>query len=121
VTVTTVAPEPADADKTDADKGDATKKDAAKPPQTRIAVFGDSDFGSNAYAGSVGNADFFMNTVNWLTAQENLIAIRPREPGDSRLTITPQQMNTVWWFSVLLMPGMIVLAGIYAWSRRRKA
>jgi ABC-type uncharacterized transport system involved in gliding motility auxiliary subunit len=62
----------------------------------------------------------FMNTVNWLTAQENLIAIRPREPGDSRLTITPQQMNAVWWFSVLLMPAMIVLAGIYAWTRRRR-
>jgi ABC-type uncharacterized transport system involved in gliding motility auxiliary subunit len=27
----------------------------------------------------------------------------------------------VWWFSVLLMPAMIVLAGIYAWSRRRRA
>jgi len=115
MTVTTPAPEPADGN------NDAAKKDAAaKPPQTRIAVFGDSDFGSNAYAGTVGNADLFMNTVNWLTAQENLIAIRPREPGDSRLTITPQQMNAVWWFSVLLMPAMIVVAGIYAWTRRRR-
>jgi ABC-type uncharacterized transport system involved in gliding motility auxiliary subunit len=121
VTVTTPAPESADADKADANKADAAKNEPPKPPQTRIAVIGDSDFGSNAYAGNVGNADFFMNTVNWLTAQENLIAIRPREPGDSRLTITPQQMNMVWWFSVLLMPAAIVLAGIYAWTRRRKA
>ena len=115
-TVTTAAPEPPAAD--GAKKDD---KEPPKPPQTRIAILGDSDFGSNAYAGTVGNADFFMNTVNWLTAQENLIAIRPREAGDSRLTITPQQVNLVWWFSVLLMPAMIVLAGIYAWSRRRRA
>ena len=121
VTVTTPAADADDTDKPNADKADAEKKDPPKPPQTRIAVFGDSDFGSNAYAGTVGNADFFMNTVNWLTAQENLIAVRPREPGDSRLTITPQQMNVVWWFSVLIMPAAIVLAGIYAWSQRRRA
>ena len=116
VTVTTAAPEPQPAD--GAKKDD---KEPAKPPQTRVAILGDSDFGSNAYAGTVGNADFFMNTVNWLAAQENLIAIRPREAGDSRLTITPQQLNAVWWFSVLLMPATIVLGGVYAWSRRRRA
>ncbi|MGH9347209.1 MAG: GldG family protein [Vicinamibacterales bacterium] len=116
-TVTTTAPEPPAAD---AEKADAEKKEPATPPQTRIAVFGDSDFGSNAYAGTVGNADFFMNAVNWLTAQETLIAIRPREPGDSRLTITPQQVAAVWWFSVLLVPAIIVGTGVYAWSRRRR-
>jgi ABC-type uncharacterized transport system involved in gliding motility auxiliary subunit len=115
-TVTTAAPEPPAAD---GEKKDANEP--PKPPQTRIAVIGDADFGSNAYAGNVGNADFFMNTVNWLTAQENLIAIRPREAGDSRLTITAQQMAWVWWFAVLIMPALIVLAGIYSWSRRRRA
>jgi ABC-type uncharacterized transport system involved in gliding motility auxiliary subunit len=114
VTVTTAAPEPPPAN-------GEKKEEAQKPPQTRIAVFGDSDFGSNAYAGSVGNADFFMNTVSWLTAQENLIAIRPREPGNSRLTITEVEMAWLWRFSVLIMPAIIVLTGIYAWSRRRRA
>jgi ABC-type uncharacterized transport system involved in gliding motility auxiliary subunit len=115
-TVTTAAPEPPPAN---GEKKDA--QEPPKPPQTRIAVIGDSDFGSNAYAGNVGNADFFMNTVNWLTAQENLIAIRPREPGDSRLTITAEQMAAVWWFAVLIMPALIVAAGIYSWSRGRRA
>lgn len=114
VTVSTAAPEPAAAD------GDKKEAKPPTPPQTRIAVFGDSEFGSNAYAGNVGNADFFLNTVNWLTAQENLIAIRPREAGDSRLTITGPQVAQVWWFSVLIMPAIIVLTGIYAWSRRRR-
>ena len=116
LTVTTPAPEPADGD-----KPEAAKNEPPKAPQTRIAVFGDSDFGSNAYAGTVGNADFFMNTVNWLTAQENLIAIRPREPGDSRLTITANEASFVWWFSVVIMPLIVVLTGIYTWSRRRRA
>jgi ABC-type uncharacterized transport system involved in gliding motility auxiliary subunit len=99
----------------------ADKNAKPSPPQTRIAVFGDSDFGSNAYAGSLGNADFFVNTINWLSAQENLIAIRPRQAGDSRLTITPQQMNMVWWFSVLVVPAVVLGAGVFTWTRRRRA
>jgi ABC-type uncharacterized transport system involved in gliding motility auxiliary subunit len=95
-------------------------EDPPAPPQTRLAVFGDSDFASNAVGNSVGNADLFLNSVNWLTAQENLIAIRPREAGDSRLTITPSEMNMVWWFSVLVVPAAVLAAGVYTWSRRRR-
>jgi ABC-type uncharacterized transport system involved in gliding motility auxiliary subunit len=112
-TVTTASPAPpagADKDKT-----------PPAPPQTRLAVFGDSDFASNGAAGNLGNADFFMNTVNWLSAQESLIAIRPREAGDSRLTITPGQTNLVWWFSVLMVPAAVLGMGIVAWSRRRRS
>jgi ABC-type uncharacterized transport system involved in gliding motility auxiliary subunit len=108
-TVTTTAPEPP-----------ADQKDKpATPPQGRLAVFGDSDFGSNAYAGQLGNAELVLNTVNWLTAQEALIGIRPREAGDSRLTITPQQLSALWWFSVVIVPGLVVALGIFTWSRRR--
>ena len=45
-----------------------------------MAAIGDSDFIANAYLGVEGNRDLFMNTVNWLAQQENLIAIRPKEP-----------------------------------------
>ena len=50
-------------------------------PETRIVVFGDSDFVANGYLGIPGNRDLFLNTVNWLAQQENLISIRPRDPG----------------------------------------
>ena len=36
--------------------------------ETRIAVFGDSDFAANLGIGIEGNADLFLNTVNWLVA-----------------------------------------------------
>jgi ABC-type uncharacterized transport system involved in gliding motility auxiliary subunit len=89
------------------------------PPQTRLALIGDSDFASNGAARSGGNVNLFVNTVNWLSAQENLIAIRPREAGDSRLTITSLQARGVWWLSVLVVPAVIFGAGIVAWRRRR--
>ena len=44
------------------------------PPTTRI--------------GFQGNSNFFVNIVNWLAEQENLIAIRPKAPDDRRVTMT---------------------------------
>ena len=57
------------------------------PPETRIAAIGDSDFVTNRLAGVPGNLDLFMNTVNWLAQQENLISIRPRDPAERRLSM----------------------------------
>ncbi|MCC7177230.1 MAG: GldG family protein, partial [Acidobacteria bacterium] len=60
-------------------KPEAPEGQEAPKPESRLAVIGDSDFISNGVLGVQGNRDFFMNTVNWLAQQENLIAIRPRE------------------------------------------
>jgi ABC-type uncharacterized transport system involved in gliding motility auxiliary subunit len=119
VAVTMPVATPADTGTGDA--GDDAGEDDAEPPQTRIAVLGDSDFASNDFVFAVGNANLFLNTISWLTADENLIAIRPRERGDSRLTITQTQMNAVWWLSIAVVPALVVGAGLVSWSRRRRS
>jgi ABC-type uncharacterized transport system involved in gliding motility auxiliary subunit len=94
--------------------------DPSTPPQEmRFAVIGDSDFASNAVLGIAGNRDLFMNTVGWLSQQENLISIRPREAADRRITLTATQQTNVLWLSLLVVPGVIFGAGIYTWWRRR--
>ena len=95
---------------------------AAEPPaasETRIVAVGDSDFASNAYLGVEGNRDLFMNTVNWLAQQENLISIRPRDPADRRLTLTAAQFTMMFWLSIVLVPGLVMGTGVYTWWRRR--
>jgi len=82
-------------------------------------VFGDSDFATNAYAGVPGNPNLFANAVNWLAQQENLIAIRPTEAADRRVTMTPRQQTMAFLTSVLVLPGLVFLAGVYTWWRRR--
>jgi ABC-type uncharacterized transport system involved in gliding motility auxiliary subunit len=94
-------------------------QDAPPRPETRIVVFGDSDFAANVAVGIEGNGDLFLNAVNWLAQQESLIAIRPRQPDDRRVTLTEAQQYWVWIFSILLLPGAVIAAGVYSWWRRR--
>jgi ABC-type uncharacterized transport system involved in gliding motility auxiliary subunit len=98
--------------------GDAAKADGQKP-ETRIAVFGDSDFASNGSLGIRGNRDLFLNAVNWLAQQENLIAIRPKDPQDRRITLTQDQHQRIFWLTVFIIPGLILFTGIQTWWRRR--
>lgn len=96
-----------------------TPEDGARKPETRIVAIGDSDFAANSVLGMGGNRDMFLNVVNWLAQQEDLIAVRPRDPDDRRVTVTAGQDQMIFWFAVFIMPGLILLAGVQAWWRRR--
>lgn len=113
VAVSAAAESPAPAAGTTSPAADTLK------PETRLVVLGDSDFPSNAYGGVPGNVNFFANAISWLAQQENLIAIRPTEAQDRRVTMTPRQQSAVFWASILVMPGLVFFAGIYTWWRRR--
>jgi ABC-type uncharacterized transport system involved in gliding motility auxiliary subunit len=91
----------------------------APKPETRVVVFGDSDFPSNGVLGIQGNRDLFMNALGWLSQQENLISIRPKEADDRRITLTATQQNNITWMSLLIVPLAIFGTGVYGWWRRR--
>jgi ABC-type uncharacterized transport system involved in gliding motility auxiliary subunit len=57
--------------------------------------------------------------VNWLAQQENLIAIRPREPADRRMTLTENKTTAILLLSIFVIPGVVLGAGVYSWWRRR--
>jgi ABC-type uncharacterized transport system involved in gliding motility auxiliary subunit len=111
--VPAAAPEPPPASPTEKPAEDAPK------PETRVAAIGDSDFAANAYLGIEGNRDLFMNAVNWLAQQQNLIAIRPREAADRRITLTANATTGLFLLSIFVIPGAVLGAGIFTWWRRR--
>jgi ABC-type uncharacterized transport system involved in gliding motility auxiliary subunit len=96
-----------------------SKEENPNKPETRLVVVGDSDFATNSVAGMGGNRDMFLNMVNWLAKQENLISVRTRSPEDRRITMTAGQDRMIFWFTMLILPGLIFLAGIQTWWRRR--
>jgi ABC-type uncharacterized transport system involved in gliding motility auxiliary subunit len=100
--------------------GESADNGETKAPSGRFVVVGDSDFIANELASApVLNADLFLNMVNWAAEDEDLISIRPRAPEDRRIFLSPQQMTNVILFSLLIVPGVILVTGISVWWGRR--
>jgi len=87
--------------------------------QGRFVVVGSSGWAANRFLGFNGNRDFALNTMNWLSSDEDLISIRPKEPEDRRITLTRAQMNWVRTVSQFILPLIVVFAGVSVWWRRR--
>jgi ABC-type uncharacterized transport system involved in gliding motility auxiliary subunit len=85
----------------------------------RFVVVGSSRWVANNFLRFNGNRDLVLNMLNWLSSDEDLISIRPKEPEDRRLNMTSRQMNMVFYESVLFIPLLVVVAGVGVWWRRR--
>ncbi|MCL4486697.1 MAG: GldG family protein [Chloroflexi bacterium] len=68
-----------------------------------------------------GNGQLFVNTLNWLAAQENLISIPPKATSSSSspLFLTGEQSLFVYVSTTLLLPVTLLLIGTLVWWRRR--
>ena len=85
----------------------------------RFVVVGSSGWAANNTLRFNGNRDLFVNMMNWLSSDEDLISIRPKEPDDRRLTLTRAQMSSVFYSSVVGLPLIVVIFGLSVWWRRR--
>src|ERR1700690_789772 len=87
----------------------------------RFVVVGSSNWASNGVlpARSIGNRDLILNMMNWLSSDEDLISIRPKEPEDQSFVMTKNQSNLVFYWSILIMPLAIVMSGFMVWWKRR--
>ena len=87
--------------------------------QGRFVVVGSSSWLANSFLGFNGNGDLALNTMNWLSSDEDLISIRPKERDDRRITVTRAQFNWIRTTSQFLLPGIVIFAGVFVWWRRR--
>ncbi len=67
----------------------------------------------------VGNRDLILNTFNWLTADEDLISIRPKDPDDRRINLSGRQLATLFYLTLIALPLIIIGSGFMTWWKRR--
>jgi ABC-type uncharacterized transport system involved in gliding motility auxiliary subunit len=87
--------------------------------QGRFVVFGSSAWAANSFLNFNGNRDLALNTMNWLSSDEDLISIRPKEQEDRRITMTQAQMSIVRMTSQFILPLIVIFAGVSVWWKRR--
>jgi ABC-type uncharacterized transport system involved in gliding motility auxiliary subunit len=85
----------------------------------RFVVVGSSGFPANGFVGFNGNRDLFLNMLSWLSSDEDLISIRPKEPTDNPLNMNARQISLMFYSSVFGLPLLIVAFGAGVWFRRR--
>jgi len=103
--------------------GEGKKKDEAaerREAKGRLVVYGGSSFASNVYLGAFGNRDLVMNTISWLAEEEDLLAIRPREPKSAPLFLTAAQGRLFLVIPVVVMPLAVACVGVGVFVRRRR-
>jgi ABC-type uncharacterized transport system involved in gliding motility auxiliary subunit len=104
---------------------------AEKPKQTtpprvaRLVVYGDSDFASNFGLSLIGNKDLFLNTIQWLACEEQLITARPKDeevaPKLSNVYLTARESKRLFWLMVVVEPLLVLLVGtMVSFYRKRK-
>jgi len=90
-----------------------------KKTEGRFIVLGTSLVAANGFLGFQSNRDFIMNSINWLSADEDLISIRATPPESQHLTMNAAQMRRVLVLGVFGIPILIVMAGVLVWWQRR--
>ena len=87
--------------------------------QGRFIVVGDSRWASNSFLRFNGNRNLALNMMNWLSSDEDLISIRPKEQEDRRINLTRAQFLMVRSVSQFLLPLIVIIGGVMVWAKRR--
>ncbi len=81
-------------------------------------VFGDADFAANSFFNLFGNGDLFLNTTNFLARAMEQITVR--KAGKAQiLTLKSGQAWVLFLVTLVGIPLVMLVAGIWAYRRRR--
>jgi hypothetical protein len=87
---------------------------------TRIAVFGDSDFVANPGLRFNGNRDLFLRALGWLLGEQEATFVSVEDRENRRILLT--QGTIAWMYIVNLgaLPLIPLVAGILVYLRSRR-
>jgi ABC-type uncharacterized transport system involved in gliding motility auxiliary subunit len=87
---------------------------------SRLIVFGDADFASDAFFDQYGNGEMLINAIDWAAQQESLISLTASEPVTRQLEMPSGPVQLVLALSLIcLLPGIVIAAGVLTWIARK--
>ncbi len=86
----------------------------------RVVIIGDTDFITNNNIGQGANLDFILNTFNWLTSNDKLIAIAPKNAPDLQLNLSAPAAAIIGLGFLIFMPLLFFISGAVIWVKRHK-
>ncbi len=90
--------------------------DTQETNSAKVVVFSSSGF-VNVAGG--GNLDLFMNSINWVQDLKENISVTPKDLTTQPLEITKAQTLGISALVVIVIPAIVLIAGVAVWLRRR--
>jgi hypothetical protein len=87
--------------------------------QQRIIVSGDGDFLSNTYLANSGNLELGLRMINWLSSDDDFIAIPAAILPDTGFEISPLASGFIGLGFLVVLPAGLLLSGVLVWWRRK--
>ena len=98
------------------------ERSSSESSKTRIVLVGTQSFAENATLppnNGGANLELALASFQWLAGEDALIALPPKPGRALPLVLTQQDQSNLIFITAVLMPGIIVVAGIAVWWRRR--
>ncbi len=99
-----------------------TLEQPAGSGKTRIVMIGTQAFAQNGTlppANNGANLELVLGSLQWLAGQDSLIALPPKAARAPSLALTQSDESNLIFITIVLMPGVLIVAGIAVWWRRR--
>jgi ABC-type uncharacterized transport system involved in gliding motility auxiliary subunit len=91
-----------------------------KTGEQRVVVMADGDFLADQFAGNGGNLDLGLNLVSWLAQDDDFININVKATPDATLSLDDRTHLVIAAGFLLVLPLLLVAAGVTIWWRRRR-
>lgn len=90
-----------------------------KVRRARVVVTGEADFVTNAHLGQAGNSRLFVQSLDWLTLDEDLVSVSANIGRVRPLQLTDDRTRYARMLTAGAVPALFVLMGAMVWAVRR--
>jgi len=89
--------------------------------EQRIVIVGDSDFMSNGYIGNGDNLTLSVSILQWLTHDDNRIALLPYRAPDASIALSNFAIASLASSYLLIVPFGVLIIGLLLGRHRRRS
>lgn len=87
----------------------------------RLIVVGNADFiTDDAIRLAPANLDFMLSALNWCMERSQMIGIAPKPATLISLSLTPAELQSIGFYTLVVIPAAVALIAAILWWRRRK-
>jgi ABC-type uncharacterized transport system involved in gliding motility auxiliary subunit len=99
---------------------DSSRVSGSVIERTRVVAVGNSHWVTNEFIDHLGNRRLLVNSMLWLTEEEQLLTVAASTPLPRELPWTNERQRTVVAVTILGVPGIVVGVGVLQWAIGRR-